>query len=55
MDIEHVAHMGRREMLIGFWWGSQNERNHQEYLDVGERIISKLILRDIGWGGMDTR
>jgi hypothetical protein len=25
---EHVARMGRRGMHIGYWWGSQKERDH---------------------------
>jgi hypothetical protein len=24
----HVARMGRRGMHIGYWWGSQKEREH---------------------------
>jgi hypothetical protein len=24
----HVARMGRRGMNIGYWWGSQRERDH---------------------------
>jgi hypothetical protein len=24
----HVARMGRRGMHIGYWWGSQKERDH---------------------------
>jgi hypothetical protein len=24
----HVARMGRRGMKIGYWWGSQKEREH---------------------------
>jgi hypothetical protein len=45
----HVAFMGPREMLIGFWWDSQKEKD----LDVGGRIILKSILDKVGWGGMD--
>jgi hypothetical protein len=39
----HVAHMGRREMHIGFWWERQKERDHQEDLDVGGRKILKWM------------
>jgi hypothetical protein len=31
-------------MHIGFWSGSQKERDHYEDLDVGEKIILKWIL-----------
>jgi hypothetical protein len=31
-------------MLIGFWWESQKERDHQKDIDVSGRIILKLIL-----------
>jgi hypothetical protein len=31
-------------MLVGFWWENQKERDHHEDLDVGGRIILKLIL-----------
>jgi hypothetical protein len=31
-------------MHIGFWWGSQKEKDYYENLDVGERIIIKWIL-----------
>jgi hypothetical protein len=40
-------------MHIGFWWKSQKERDQYEDLDVGGRIILKMDLREIGWGGMD--
>jgi hypothetical protein len=36
--------MGRRRIHIGFWWQSQKERDHYEDLDVGGRIIIRLIL-----------
>jgi hypothetical protein len=25
---EHVARIGRKEMHIGYWWGSQKERDY---------------------------
>jgi hypothetical protein len=40
----HVARMGRRGMLVGFWWESQKERDHYKDLDIGRRIILKWIL-----------
>jgi hypothetical protein len=49
----HVARMGRRRMHIGYWWESQKERDHWEDQDVGGWIILKLILREMGWGGVD--
>jgi hypothetical protein len=35
----HVALMRRRGMHMGFWWGSQKERDYEEDLEVGGRII----------------
>jgi hypothetical protein len=35
----YVARMGRIEMHIGFWWEREKERDHEENLDVGGRII----------------
>jgi hypothetical protein len=40
----HVAQMGRRGMLIGYWWESQKERDHLEDQDVGGWTILKWIL-----------
>jgi hypothetical protein len=35
--------MGRRGMHVGIWWQSQKERDHWEGIDVGVRIILKMI------------
>jgi hypothetical protein len=40
----HAARVGKRGLLIGFWWENQKERDHWEDLDVGERIILECIL-----------
>jgi hypothetical protein len=37
----HVARMGRRGMQIGYWWESQEERDHKEDQDVGGWTILK--------------
>jgi hypothetical protein len=39
----YVAYMERSGMLSGFPWESQKERDQYEDLDVGERIILRLI------------
>jgi hypothetical protein len=47
--------MGRREMHIGYWWGSQKERDHWEDLDVVGWTILKWILEiedGMGWIGL---
>jgi hypothetical protein len=31
-------------MHAGFWWESQNKRDHYEDIDVGERITLKWII-----------
>jgi hypothetical protein len=36
--------MGRRGIHIGYWWESQNERDHCEDQDVGGLTILKWIL-----------
>jgi hypothetical protein len=38
--VGHVAHMGRGEVYIGFWW----ERNHLEDVRVDGRIIQWKLL-----------
>jgi hypothetical protein len=38
-------------MHIGYWWESQEERDHGEDQDVGGCAILKLILER--WDGMD--
>jgi hypothetical protein len=40
-----VTRMEGRGMHIGFWWESQKERDHQEDLDVSERIILEWTLK----------
>jgi hypothetical protein len=40
-------------MHIEFWWENQIERDHYEDLDIGGRVILKLILDRIGWYGLD--
>jgi hypothetical protein len=36
--------MERRGMHIGFWWGTQKERDHEEDQDISGRILLKCIL-----------
>jgi hypothetical protein len=40
----HVARMGRREVLIGYWWESQKERDHYEDQDVGGWAIYFFLI-----------
>jgi hypothetical protein len=40
----HVAQMGRRGMLVGYWWKIQKEIDHWEDQDVGGWTISKWIV-----------
>jgi hypothetical protein len=37
----HVAHMGKREVHTGFWWGDLREGDHLGDLAVDGRIILK--------------
>jgi hypothetical protein len=39
-------------MHIGYWWESQQERDHKEDQDVGEWTMLKMDLREMWWGGM---
>ena len=40
---------GRGYVLIGFWWGDLEERDHLADLDVDGRIILKWTFKE--WGG----
>jgi hypothetical protein len=40
-------------MHIGYWWERQKERGNWEDQDVDGWTIFKLILREVGWDGMD--
>jgi hypothetical protein len=44
-----VAHMGRREVRTGFWWGNLRERDHLENFGVDGSIILIWIFRK--WNG----
>jgi hypothetical protein len=39
MGMECRTNEVRRGMHIGYWWKSQKEKDHQENLEVSERII----------------
>jgi len=47
---EHVAHMGERRGVYGFWWGNLRERDHLEDTRIDGRILLRWILRKwVGW------
>jgi hypothetical protein len=53
--VGHVAHMVRREVCIGFWWGNPRERDHWGDPAVDGRIILRWIFRkwNVGvWTGL---
>jgi hypothetical protein len=39
----HVAHVGAKKKCM-FWWERHKERDDQEDLDIGGRIILRWIL-----------
>jgi hypothetical protein len=41
--------LGRREMLVRYWWGNLKERAHLEDVGTGRWIILEGILKK--WGG----
>jgi len=42
---EHVARVGERGDVTGFWWGNLRERDHLEEPGVDERITLRRIFR----------
>jgi hypothetical protein len=45
----HVAHMGKREVYTGCWWGDLRESDHLGDPGVDESIILKWICKP--WDG----
>jgi hypothetical protein len=43
----HVLFMGRREMHVGFWLGHLKETDHLEDLVIGERVVLKLMHKEM--------
>jgi len=43
--VEHVARMGERGDVTGFWWGKLRERDYLEEPSVDERITLRWIFR----------
>jgi len=46
----HVASIGARRVVYGFWWGNLRERDHLDDQGVDLRIILRWIFRkwDVG-------
>jgi len=44
----HVAHMGERRGVYGFWWANLKERDHLGDPAVDGRIILQWIFRNVG-------
>ena len=40
-------------MHTGFWWGDLRERNHLDDICIDGRIILKMDLEEVEWGGID--
>jgi hypothetical protein len=40
------------EVYTRFWWGNLRERDHFVDLGIGERMILKMYLQEVGWGGI---
>jgi hypothetical protein len=49
----HVARMGERIGIFGFWWGNLRERGHLGDPGVDGRIILRWILPEVRCGSMD--
>jgi hypothetical protein len=50
----HVSRIEKRRIHIGFWWKRKKERDYWEHLEIGGRIILKLIVDrkdEVAWTG----
>jgi len=44
MDMQHIPHVGRREIAAGFMWGNLKASDHLEDCGIIGRILLRWIL-----------